>query len=304
MGSWIEQPGADGRRHRLLDEVGGRRAGAVGRLLHGPALDAGDGRRHADEHAGPVEPRHAAAVQQQPDHALGDVEVGDRPLAQRAHRHDVARRPPDHLPGVLTHGQDLLGACVEGDHRGLVQHDALAPGVDEGVGRAEVDGEIPSHVAYRRTPPSYGVPRQARRRSRRAAARRPSARNAPVTSGPMERGGPFTGGDFPDDPDGRTTTRAAYPSAAGCHPKTACGAIPRRSPRLGPPSPIPPLLGWVSRHPVVPGAASVARGQRRRCRRPGHVVAVVLTFVDTDRTAPRRRRRRQPGAYHRARRPP
>ena len=32
------EPGADGGRHGLLDEVGGRRAGPMGRLLHRPAL--------------------------------------------------------------------------------------------------------------------------------------------------------------------------------------------------------------------------------------------------------------------------
>ena len=150
------EPGTDGRRHGLLDEVGGRRPGPVRRLLHGPTLDARDGRRHADEHAWTVEPRHAAALQQQADHPLGDVEVGDGPLAQGSHGHDVPRRAPDHLPGVLAHGQDLVGPRVEGDHRRLVQHDALAPRVDEGVGRTEVDGEVPSHVAPLARRPCYG----------------------------------------------------------------------------------------------------------------------------------------------------
>ena len=46
------QAGADGRGHRLLDDVGGLAgAGVLGRLLHGALLDAGDARRHADDHA-------------------------------------------------------------------------------------------------------------------------------------------------------------------------------------------------------------------------------------------------------------
>ena len=45
------QPGADRRGHRLLDDVGGLAgAGVLGRLLHGALLDAGDARRHADDH--------------------------------------------------------------------------------------------------------------------------------------------------------------------------------------------------------------------------------------------------------------
>ena len=45
----------------------------------------------------------------------------------------------------MAHGQHVLGAAVERDHRGLVQHDALAARVDEGVGGAEIDGEVASH---------------------------------------------------------------------------------------------------------------------------------------------------------------
>ena len=142
------EAGADGGGHRLLDEVGGRRAGVAGRLPHGPALDPGDGRGDADEDPGPADPGHPAAVQQHPQHALGDVEVGDRPLAEGADGHDVAGGPPDHLPGLRPDGEHLAAAGVVGDDGRLVEHDALALGVDEGVGRAQVDREVAGHSAH------------------------------------------------------------------------------------------------------------------------------------------------------------
>jgi hypothetical protein len=43
------QPGADRRRHRLLDDVHLPRAGLVAGVLDGAPLDAGDARRHADD---------------------------------------------------------------------------------------------------------------------------------------------------------------------------------------------------------------------------------------------------------------
>ena len=101
---------------------------------------------------GPVEPVDADAVQQQPDHALGDLEVGDRALAQRPDGDDVAGRAADHLPRLVTHRQHLLGALVQRDHGGLVEHDAAAPLVDERVGGAEVDGEVARHGRYRARP--------------------------------------------------------------------------------------------------------------------------------------------------------
>ena len=39
-------------------------------------------------------------------------------------------------------GDDGVGRGVDRDHGRLVEHDAAAAGVDEGVGGAEVDGEI------------------------------------------------------------------------------------------------------------------------------------------------------------------
>ena len=144
-GSWIGRRGADGGRHRLLDELGVGRPGPAGGLGDRPPLDLGDGRRHADHDARPVEAVDADAVEQEPDHPLGDLEVGDRSLAERPHGHDVAGRAPDHLPGLVAHRQHLLGALVERDHGRLVEHDAPAPLVDEGVGGAEVDGEVAGH---------------------------------------------------------------------------------------------------------------------------------------------------------------
>ena len=47
-----------------------------------------------------------------------------------------------------------LGLAVEGDDRGLVEDDAPALGVDEGVGGAEVDGEVASQ---RYSPGSGGM---------------------------------------------------------------------------------------------------------------------------------------------------
>ena len=174
-GSSIGQAGADGGRHRLLDELRVGRAGPPGRLGDGAPLDLGDGRRHADQHAGPVEPGHADALQQQPDHALGDVEVGDGAAAQRPHGDDVAGRAADHLPGLVAHGQHLAALAVEGDDRRLVQHDAPALGVHQGVGGAEVDGQVASQgllLALRR--PAVDLVDRADGSSAAAAAVEPS----------------------------------------------------------------------------------------------------------------------------------
>ena len=47
-----------------------------------------------------------------PDHGLGHGAVGDHPLPEGAHRHQVPGGQPQHLPGGLAHLQDLAGVAV------------------------------------------------------------------------------------------------------------------------------------------------------------------------------------------------
>jgi hypothetical protein len=141
------EAGTDGGGHGLLNQEARRGAGPAGRFLDGSALHRGDGRRHADQHLGPVNPAHADAVQQDAEHAFGDFEIGDGTAPQRPLGHYVPRGPPDHLPGVGADGEDFAGARIECNDRGLVEHEALSLGVDERVGRPEVYGQIARHLA-------------------------------------------------------------------------------------------------------------------------------------------------------------
>src|SRR5690606_19601227 len=152
------QPRPDRRGHRLLDQLRLHGAGLAGRLGHRPLLDRGDRGRHADDDAGTVEPVDADPLEQQADHLLGHLEVGDRPFAQRPHGDDVARGAPDHLPGVAPHRQHLVGAAVERDDRGLVQDDALTPGVHQRVRGAQVDREVACQLRLPVGPVSASVP--------------------------------------------------------------------------------------------------------------------------------------------------
>ena len=85
------QPGTDRGGHRLLDEVRLRGPGATGGLEHRALLDVRDRGRHADQDPRAIQPVHARALEQQADHALRDLEVGDRAAAQWPDRDDVAR---------------------------------------------------------------------------------------------------------------------------------------------------------------------------------------------------------------------
>jgi hypothetical protein len=75
-------------------------------------------------------------------HLLGDVEIGDHAVLERADRGDVAGGATQHPLRFDADGVHLAAVRVDRHHRGLREHDAAPANVDEGVGRAEVDGHV------------------------------------------------------------------------------------------------------------------------------------------------------------------
>ncbi len=145
--------GADRGGHRFLDQVHAACAGAFGRLLDRAALDLGRTERHADQHARRgAEPAVAVHLADEVlEHLLGVGEVGDDAVLHRPDRGDVPRRAAEHVLGLHADRDDDLAAAarfvLDGDHRRLVEDDALAADVDERVRRAEVDGDVAGEVA-------------------------------------------------------------------------------------------------------------------------------------------------------------
>jgi hypothetical protein len=78
------------------------------------------------------------------EHLLGDLEVADHAGAHGPDRPDVAGRAADHAVGLLADLQDLArSAPVEdGDDGGLVEHDAPALHIDQGVGGPQIDRHV------------------------------------------------------------------------------------------------------------------------------------------------------------------
>ena len=136
------EAGADRGGHRLLDQVGLPRAGGERRLLDGAALDAGHAGRHADDDARVREAVLVHLLDEVAEHLLGDVEVGDHAVLQRADRGDRPGRAAEHALRLDADRVHLAGALVDRDDGRLGEHDAAAAHVDERVGRAEVDGHV------------------------------------------------------------------------------------------------------------------------------------------------------------------
>src|SRR3954449_7304055 len=137
------QPGADRGGHRLLDDVDLARTGLVAGVLDRALLDARDAGRDADDDPRLREvPAAVHLLDEVAQHPLGRLEVGDDAVLQRADGHDVARRTADHPLRLGADGEDPRGVGVDRDDARLVEHDALAADVDEGVGGAEVHGHV------------------------------------------------------------------------------------------------------------------------------------------------------------------
>ena len=61
--------------------------------------------------------------------------------------HDVARRASQHFLGFLADRLHFTVGLINSHDGGLIDDDALAFGVDQGIGRAEVDCEISGEQA-------------------------------------------------------------------------------------------------------------------------------------------------------------
>jgi hypothetical protein len=75
-------------------------------------------------------------------HALGDFELGDDAVAQRAHDQDMRGRFAAHLFRFLAIGDRTARLLLNRRVRRLVDDNALAAHTDQGVGRAEVDADV------------------------------------------------------------------------------------------------------------------------------------------------------------------
>ena len=78
-------------------------------------------------------------------HLLGDGEVSDHAVAQRPYGADIAGRAAQHFLGFLAHGLDALAATglgADGHHRRLIQDDALVADENQGIGGAQIYGQV------------------------------------------------------------------------------------------------------------------------------------------------------------------
>ena len=75
-------------------------------------------------------------------HLLGDLEVIDHAVLERADGADRAGGAAQHALGLATHGVDFAGALVDGHHGRLGEHDAAAADIHQGVGGTQVDGDV------------------------------------------------------------------------------------------------------------------------------------------------------------------
>jgi hypothetical protein len=75
-------------------------------------------------------------------HSLSDLEIGYHAIAQRLYRHDVAGSTAKHLLGFGTDSFDFARMPVQRDDGRLVDNNSFVSGVNQSVGRAEINGEV------------------------------------------------------------------------------------------------------------------------------------------------------------------
>ena len=117
--------------------------GSVGRIRHRALFYLGDLGRDADNDARVDEcPALVRLLDEVVEHLLGDFEVGNHAVFHGLDNPEIAGRTAQHLLGFLADCLDFAGTVVEGNGRGLVDHDALLPGIDPRVDCTQVNCQV------------------------------------------------------------------------------------------------------------------------------------------------------------------
>ncbi len=85
-------------------------------------------------------------------HLAGNGKIGDDAVLHRADRLNVARSAAQHAFGLHAHSENTAVVAraellANGDYRGFVQDDAFIAYKNEGIGSAEVDGQVVGEVS-------------------------------------------------------------------------------------------------------------------------------------------------------------
>ena len=75
-------------------------------------------------------------------HGLRDIEISDHPVFHRTNRGDITRGAPEHLFGLIAHGEHFARNRMNRDDAGFAEHNTFIFYVDEGIGGAQVDTDV------------------------------------------------------------------------------------------------------------------------------------------------------------------
>ena len=135
-------------------------AGGERRLLDGALLDSGDAGGDADDDARVREAVLVHLLDEVAEHLLGDVEVGDDAVLQRADGGDRAGRAAEHPLRLDADGVDLARALVDRDDGRLAEDDPAPAHVDQRVRGAQVDGHVAAAEAVEVPKKAHALPRR------------------------------------------------------------------------------------------------------------------------------------------------
>jgi hypothetical protein len=136
------QPHADGRRHRLGNQMDLARPRVKRGIPNGPFFHFGNSGRNGDDHAGPKANGRALVVNffdEVAQHRLGHFEISNDAVLHRADRQNGAGRAAQHPFGLFTHRENRPGSPLDGHHGRLAKDNPLALDVDQRIGSPQID---------------------------------------------------------------------------------------------------------------------------------------------------------------------
>src|ERR1700679_1281266 len=118
------------------------RARVFGAVAYSSLLDFSNAGWYTDNDSARRKPRWMDFLNQRAEHSFRNFEIGNNPVFHRTDCLNITMRSSNHSLRLAAECDDFLRGRIEGNNGRLIEHNALALHIDQGVCRAQIDCDV------------------------------------------------------------------------------------------------------------------------------------------------------------------
>src|ERR1700684_1234446 len=137
------QSRANGRGHRVFDQINFAGSCAISGVLHRSLFYGSDFAGNTDDDSWVHQDSAVMSfLNKIREHLFGNLEVGDHTVFHGLDGHDVSGGSSQHFPRFTPDGDNFSTIFIDGDDGRLVYDNPLSACKDQRIGSTEIDGQV------------------------------------------------------------------------------------------------------------------------------------------------------------------